>query len=1046
MPRAVFRVGGLLFLSGMCSLIYETVWLRELRLVLGASTMASAAVVACFVGGLGAGGLLLGKRADRHPSPLTFYGNLEATIAVSAAITPGLLTLVRVLYVATGGSGVLGVAGGSAVRVLLSALVFAVPTLAMGGTLPAVARAVEEEGDRGRRLVALLYGVNTLGAVVGCALSTFLLFEVFGTRLTLWLACLVNGLVAVMARAAGRSMSPRPVREGGAPEPAREAEAPTWLALAAAAGSGFAFCLMELVWYRMLAPLLGGSVFTFGLILAVALFGIGVGGLAYSLLHGRRPATVRGFAWTCLLEAAFMAIPYALGDRIAVMTLALRPLGTAFGFGMQVLSWSVVVAVVVLPPALISGFQFPLLIGLLGEGTPRVGRDVGLTYALNTVGAVIGSLAGGFGLLPALTAPGCWRFVTWLLVSLGVAALGYDLIVRRALVRAAPLVLLGALVVLAVRARGPTAVWRHSPIGAGRVSLDSISRPILRIEWEHDRRRRIAWEADGRESSVAIDRTDSVAFVVNGKIDGNSLTDAATAVMSGLVPALEHPTAKNVMVIGLGTGETAGWLAAVPSITDVDVAELEPAILEIARRSTPLNQDALSNPKVHIQIGDAREVLLTSRKTYDLIASEPSNPYRAGVASLFTQEYYRVVASHLAQGGLFMQWMQAYEIDGQTLRTVYATLASVFPYVESWELEKNDLGLVASMQPIVHDTAALRAEIAQEPFRTALARTWRVVDLEGVLAHFIAGPELATKIAEQEGTSLNTDDLNQVEFGFARSLGIQGSHSIVDEIRRTAYHLGTGRAELQGEPVDWGHVDDERASLAAAFDVPPSFYEPSDPDRVHRVAALEAFVTHDLALAAREWSQQSSPPIGVTQLAAVAQVYASLGRHEAELLLPSLREFSPGEADAVLARLRLREGKVADAADALEAFFLRLRTDPWVYDALALGAFDDARRAANLDRSQARRLWEALREPFAALAFDAIRADTAFAMATALPPGPECVSSLAYFETDPSWNESFLRARYTCYLGARSPLALRAQADLLKFFSMRRSRLSAGLD
>jgi len=182
---------------------------------------------------------------------------------------------------------------------------------------------------------------------------------------------------------------------------------------------------MELVWYRLLGPLLGGSVFTFGLVLAVALAGIGIGGLLYSLIGRDRPASLSGFATCCLLEAAAVAATFALGDRVALLALALLPLG-AVGFTAAIGGWTLVTAIVVLPPAIIAGYQFPMLIALFGQGRDHLGRDVGLAYAANTAGAIVGSLAGGFGALPWLTAPGAWRLVAVVLVALGLAAAVFD--------------------------------------------------------------------------------------------------------------------------------------------------------------------------------------------------------------------------------------------------------------------------------------------------------------------------------------------------------------------------------------------------------------------------------------------------------------------------------------------------------------------------------------------------------------------------------------------------------------------------------------------
>jgi spermidine synthase len=678
MKGRLLRVALLLFGSGMTALIYQVAWMRELRLIFGFSTAASAAVLAIFMGGLGIGGWLLGRRADASAVPLAFYGRLELLVAASAALTPFWVFLVRLAYIALGGTQRLGLAGGTVARLVLSTLVLSVPTVLMGGTLPAASRAVETEEDARRRFLAVLYGANTLGAVAGTLLSNFLLLETLGTRLTLWAACAVNALVGFAAvrlsatregaegmRNAGFGMrdaeaadpasrvshlaserreARKKRRDGGKQKKDEEAGvvarvAPTALpsrgfVLAAAAIVGFAFFLMELVWYRMLAPLLGGSTYTFGLILAVALLGIGAGSAAYSF--ARRPtATLSGFAVTCALEALCLVVPYALGDRVALLAIFLRPIG-AFGFGGYVAGWTLIAGLAVFPAAFVAGFQFPLLIALLGRGRENVGSDVGLAYAWNTIGGIAGSLAGGFGFLPLLSATGTWVFVVCLLAALGVLALLLSLSRGGDLARIGIAAGASAASLLLLTTPGPTAAWRHSPIGAGRAELGKASPNTVR-DWLAGRRRDLAWQEDGVESTVALRKaSDGYAFVISGKVDGSSRGDAATQVMGGLIGAAVHPNPRRALVIGLGTGSTAGWLAAVPSIERVDVVELEPAILRVARDCALVNGDVLHNPKVRVDIGDAREWLVTSREKYDLIFSEPSNPYRAGISSLFT--------------------------------------------------------------------------------------------------------------------------------------------------------------------------------------------------------------------------------------------------------------------------------------------------------------------------------------------------------------------------------------------------------------------------
>ena len=318
----------------MCGLVFQVAWFREFRLVFGASTAASSAVLAVFMGGLGIGNAVLGKRADRARSPLALYALLELSIALAAALSPLLIDLLHGLYISLGGQLALGFPAATAVRLAISALVLGVPTFLMGGTLPAAVRAVTVCEDQQRRGAALLYGANTLGAVVGALGSTFFALEFFGTRKTLWLACLVN-LCTALSRAGTVALRRRPrqpgVRGANAPEsgenektlrPARRLARPRCRrtsSMSSAGIAGFAFFLMELVWYRMLGPILGGTTFTFGLILAVALAGIGLGGAAYALFFRRAPVSLHGLALTCVLEACCIAIPFALGDRLAIL-------------------------------------------------------------------------------------------------------------------------------------------------------------------------------------------------------------------------------------------------------------------------------------------------------------------------------------------------------------------------------------------------------------------------------------------------------------------------------------------------------------------------------------------------------------------------------------------------------------------------------------------------------------------------------------------------------------------------------------------------------
>lgn len=991
--------------SGFCALVYQTAWMRQFRLIFGASTLATAAVLAIFMGGLGLGSALFGRRADNHPNPLAFYGNLELLIALSAAASQPLLWMVGKVYVALGGSVAMGLPLATIVRLILAAMVLAIPTLLMGGTLPAAARAVETSDDAGRRKLALLYGLNTLGAVIGALASTFFMLETFGNRMTLLIAVLLNLVVALAARAMARRTSTaespsEPATEGTPAVPAR-------FVVTAAAITGFAFLLMELVWYRMLSPLLGGSTFTFGLILAMALLGIALGGTSYSLMSGGGTATAGAFALSCTLEAALMMMPYALGDRVAVLANFLRVIGHA-GFGGFVLGWTIVTAIVVLPSAIVAGVQFPLLIALLGRGRTEVGAHVGRAYAWNTLGAIGGSLAGGFGFLPLFTATGCWQIAAFLLAATGVIAALYAM---RAGQRTAAICSVGmaALVVLAGRANGPTAGWRHSGIGAGRVEMPANPNAIR--HWENFQRGRLVWEADGKESAVALINDEDTSFIVNGKSDGAAVDDAATQVMGGLVGAILHPNPRSALVVGLGTGSTAGWLGAVPSMERVNVVELEPVVLDVASACTAVNHDVLHNPKVHIRIADAREVLLTSRDHYDIVFSEPSNPYRAGIASLFTREFYEAVGARLNHAGIFLQWVQAYDIDAETLRTIYATMGAVFPQVTTWRTHEGDLLMVATGEPITFDIERLRRRVTAEPYRTALHATWRVESAEGFLSHFMANDRL-TRVAARSAR-LNSDDRTPIEFGFARSLG-DPSRFGMNQIMSLASVLGADRPERVSGAIDWKNVLLQRASEAKISSVAPT----ADEKAHHDVAT--AWNNKDFRGAASAWTEHGRwQPVNSAETAMLAELQTFAGNENPMPLLQALRGRDPIEADVLEARVLLRRGNVAEATELVRRAFVAYRTDPWPNVPIMSRTFAFAAILARVNRSSAAILYDALDRSFAAGQFEQTRRSARLALAHQLDGcGPRTIAALRAFEPWVPWDASTLQLRADCYAQA----------------------------
>lgn len=1021
----------LLALSGACALVYQMAWLREFRLVFGGATPATAAVLAIFMGAMGAGSALFGRKAEASDNPLRLYALIELGVGVAALLTPLLLGLVRSVYLSTGGIASLGQATATLLQLLLATIVLAPPCLLMGGSLPAAFKWVETDQDQQRGSLGVLYGVNTLGALAGVLLSTFWLLEHWGIRITVMTAAVMNLLIGAAAWWVAREAAPvQPLKPATSHSEASRGLTTRFIYLAAGI-TGFTFFLSELVWFRLLAPLLGSSVYGFGLILALALTGIGLGGLLYRLIWASRAGavTLAALARVAAWQALFLALPWALGDRIAVFAIEVNQL-RALGLSGQVAGWTLISSLLVLWPSILAGVQFPLLVGLLGTGNHDAGRHVGLAYAANTLGAITGSLAGGFLLLPWLTAPGAWRWVMLLTLalSLGAAVLGAKSTARRVWPVLA-LLWLGAGGLIFMSA-GPSAAWRHKPIGYGRVEALPTSINGLR-GWLNAARWKITHEFEGREASVAaVTSDDGYCLYVNGKSDGSAFGDADTQVMQGLVPAMLHPAPRNAFIVGLGTGTTAGWVAEVPGMERVDVVELEPGMSILVRdHYAPVNRNVLAKANVHLIAGDAREALLAAGNRYDLIISEPSNPYRAGVSTLFTREFYSAARARLKERGLFAQWVQGYEVDAQAIRQVYATLTAVFPHVETWISGPNDLLFIGHLSPPAYTLEQLRTRITQPPYAEALRRVWLSNSVEGVLAHHLASPEFTRDLLQTAPAPVNTDDRNLLEYGFARALSKDNQFETTQVLSMAITTKTDVPAHLASQ-IDRDRITYERLRVLAADGSTFSIPDHLEGDDQRRAGSLAAFARGDHAGVLTSWTGAASSPFEQLML---LESTAQAGTAEAmPPLLAAVRTDWPADARFAAALSAFRHESHDDAASHLLDGFKALRQQTWtrlpsVQTALSLVP---PLVAANHDLAPA--FMELLRQPFPGGLADPTRLNTLVEIIPLLSPAHQ-LEVLAMFEPHPPWQRGFLEFRLKTYRTAPHPRAQQAEHDLREF-------------
>jgi hypothetical protein len=546
-------------------------------------------------------------------------------------------------------------------------------------------------------------------------------------------------------------------------------------------------------------------------------------------------------------------------------------------------------------------------------------------------------------------------------------------------------------------------------------------------EWLHQRRRSIFWEADGTEASVGISASGGAAFIVNGKSDGNAVTDAPTQIMCPVLGAMLHPDPRESLVIGLGTGESAGWLAALPTMERVAVVELEPVIAAVAEVCKPLNHDVLRHEKVHLVFGDGREVVQTTGRRYDLIVSEPSNPYRAGVSSLYTLDFYRDVRGKLKPGGIFVQWVQGYEIDAATVRIVLATLCQAFAHVEIWEAKPDDLVMICSADPLTYDAARLGERIGQTGYREALAVGWRATSIEAVLAHHVANEKFVNLVVAQAGKTFNTDDRNLLEYRFARTVGQRADFSVA-QLRAEARAEGLDRPPRIGSQIDWEQVFDQFMANQAVFGDPPVLLPAATGARGQRAEALRFYVQDNFPAVAAAWEAQDRAPFDLMETTVLAISYAQRGDDKALPLIERLQAALPVDAGILTALLQYHQDKPADAAETLAATLVTMRTDATALPKLAEIATRMPASIVQRDPAHAARLYDALGEPLAALHSNERRLLTRCQISEHLT-ADKAALAIEALEPHVPWEARFLELRKKAYETAGHPLAERAKRD-----------------
>jgi len=746
--------------SGCAALIYEIVWFQLLQLVVGSSAVSLGILLGTYMGGMCLGSLLLPRYVSARKHPLRVYAFIEGGIGVCGLLVLLTLPLLDHLYATVGGSGLFGIL----MRALVAAVFLLPPTLLLGASFPAIARYVESS-PRGVSRLGYFYGGNIAGAVCGCLLAGFYLLRLYDMPTAIYVAVAINAAVAVLSY----RLSTRTHYEPTPPcdSPAREASPPrasrryVYVAIGL---SGLTALGAEVVWTRLLSVMLGATVYTFSIILAVFLGGLGLGsGVASHLVRQMKSPRVALGVCQILLAAAIGWTAYTLAD--ALPNWPIDPLlarNAVFNFQVDIMRcmWAV------FPAACLWGASFPFALAAAAERSQDSGTLAGRVYAVNTVGGVFGALAFSIVLIPWIGTQNCQR----LLIALAtVSALIVFASVARSLgKRGAAATVLSMVAVVWIIANIAPVPWLAIAYGRRMILQTHPGRAL--------------YVGEGRNYSVAISEPPDGDryFHVAGKVEASTDPgDMRLQRMLGHIPALFHQDPKSVLVVGFGAGVTAGTFVLYPTVEKIAICELEPLVPPAADKYfRKENYNVKNDRRTTIHYDDARHVILTSKEKFDIVTSDPIHPWVKGTSSLYSKQYFELVKQHLRPGGIVTQWVPLYESDFATVKSELATFFDAFPNGTVWGNTVNGLGndlvLLGQVEPLNVNVDALQDRWHRDEYArvtqslgavnfhdaTDVLATYagRASDLKPWLAGADINDDMSMRLQYLAGIGLNYDD------------------------------------------------------------------------------------------------------------------------------------------------------------------------------------------------------------------------------------------------------------------------------------------------
>lgn len=771
----VILVSVLFFASGMASLVYQVLWVRMLSLVFGSTNLATATVIAVFMGGLALGAWSAGRIKRLAQNPLKGYAILEAVIGLWALCVPLLFQSAEPIYSFAWQSLHLTGPAIAAVRFVLAAVILLVPTACMGATLPLLARFVTDSIEVVGKRVGSLYAINTLGAVVGAVLAGFVLIPSIGNHASIVCAAVTNLLLAAAAwaLAVGRAkVAPPSVGEEHRYAAAFSHHAR--VVMFCFGISGALSMIYEVSFTRALLMIIGSTTYAFTIMLSTFLVGIAIGSAVGAAIADRTKSPTLAFVVCQLVVACTGWVSSSLFGYLPWFNLLLSDRMPESVVGGH-LSRFLLSALVMLPLTIGIGATFPLAVRACVKNLAGLSSSVGAVYAANTVGAIAGSLLAGFLIVPYLGVERTLSVVALMNVLVAVILISatrnwnWQAAAAVAVVAVAPIMSLS------------TGMWDKDLLihaqAARRELMDGQRLQEKSLDqWQkavHKEGKTIFWK-EGMSSSVAVVRYGSdkgadgdalLTIITNGHTDGSDGHDMPVQSMVAAYPLLLRRNAQDVAVVGWGTGVSVGTAMCFP-VRNVTAVELEPAVVEGARLFAHVNREPEKDPRLQIEYNDGRNFMQCAGNKYDVIISEPSNPWQAGVPNLFTREYFRVLKRSLKPGGTVSIWLQITEVPTDNMLGVIRALNDEFKNTMAFGIGWGNVVLVASDERLDLDLAGVDNAFRQPVIEEELQDVG-VPDVAAVIGNVVGTPEGLRKLSA--GGIANVDDTNKLEFAVANS-------------------------------------------------------------------------------------------------------------------------------------------------------------------------------------------------------------------------------------------------------------------------------------